>query len=91
MRNPFVNVQPDPRDIVHVKNVVKENAKFGLAGATRLDENDFRTLDRYIEFLEEQLASVIPEFQGIPTEYFNMVKREKMEWRPLGPTPLYLY
>ncbi|QXV74398.1 hypothetical protein [Rhizobium phage RHEph16] len=80
---------PNSREVQHSRNVLRENIKYGVGGGTRLTEDDLHVLDRYIEFLEDQLGSVIEEYQGIPTEYFNMVKREQLEWRPLGPTRLY--
>jgi hypothetical protein len=80
---------PNASEIRAAKACLVENVKYGIGNANRLGDDDLRVLKHYIEFLEEQLGSVIEEYQGIPTEYFNMVKREHLEWRPLGPTRLY--
>ncbi|QIG67797.1 hypothetical protein PP747_gp101 [Rhizobium phage RHph_Y38] len=80
---------PSPAEITATLTTLRENVKYGMGVANRLYDDDLRVLVRYIEFLEEQLGAVTEEYQGIPTEYFNMVRKENLEWRPLGPTRLY--
>lgn len=81
--------EPNAKDVSNSLNRLKNIAEFGSDYSTLISETDCIILMRYIKFLEDQLASVIPEFIGIPTEYFNMVRREKLEWRPLGSTPIF--
>ncbi|QIG76618.1 hypothetical protein EVC27_096 [Rhizobium phage RHph_I1_6] len=80
-------VGPNEHDIIRARRCLRDIVYFGNGPSTRMSEDDAIILDRYIEFLEEQLGAFIEQYHGVPTEYFNMVKRERLEWRPLGPTP----
>ncbi|QIG70556.1 hypothetical protein PP744_gp099 [Rhizobium phage RHph_N38] len=81
--------EPNEYDVSRARNSLRDIVYFGNSPSTRMSEDDAIILDRYIDFLEEQLGSLIEQYHGVPTEYFNMIKREHLEWRPLGPTRLY--
>jgi len=81
--------EPNAYDVNDAITTLRNHAQYGIGDYERLHVDQAVALVRYIDFLEDQLGSLVEQFQGVPTEYFNMVRRERLEWRPLGPTPLY--
>ncbi|QIG68832.1 hypothetical protein EVB68_097 [Rhizobium phage RHph_Y2_6] len=73
---------PDMKEVQHSRNVLRENVKYGIGGASRLTEDDLHVLDRYIEFLENHLGSLTDQYQGIPSEHFTARRRDLLECKP---------
>lgn len=80
-------VPPTEADLKEAIRNLDYNVQMGVGNSIRLDMDNAITLLRYIHYLEEQLASLTEHYQGVPTEYFNYVRKEQLQVKYLGVTP----
>lgn len=75
---------PNDGDLREAIRELQEAVRFAGTQRTPMQWDSLITLLVYIRFLEDQLSHLTEQYQGVPTEYFNYIRKEQLQVKHLG-------